>query len=87
MQFPERTGHQVFVEPEGWQTNEGYLSGLSTSLPAEVQIELLQTIPGLENAEIMRWAYAIEYDCLDPFCLESSLMTKEIAGAVLCRPD
>ena len=86
VQFPERTGHQVFVEPEGWQTNEGYLSGLSTSLPAEVQIELLQTIPGLENAEIMRWAYAIEYDCLDPFCLESSLMTKEIA-AVLCRPD
>lgn len=80
VQFPERTGHQVFVEPEGWQTNEGYLSGLSTSLPADVQIELLQTIPGLENAEIMRWAYAIEYDCLDPFCLESSLMTKEIAG-------
>lgn len=80
VQFPDRTGHQVFIEPEGWGTNEGYLSGLSTSLPAEIQVELLKTIPGLENAEIMRWAYAIEYDCLDPFCLESSLMTKEISG-------
>jgi len=80
VQFPDRTGHQVFIEPEGWQTNEGYLSGLSTSLPAEVQVELLQTIPGLENVEIMRWAYAIEYDCLDPFCLDNSLMTKAISG-------
>ena len=80
VQFPDRTGHQVFIEPEGWETNEGYLSGLSTSLPAEVQVELLQTIPGLENVEIMRWAYAIEYDCLDPFFLDSSLMTKEIWG-------
>lgn len=80
VQFPDRTEHQVFIEPEGWGTNEGYLSGLSTSLPAEIQVELLKTIPGLENAEIMRWAYAIEYDCLDPFCLESSLMTKEISG-------
>src|SRR5690554_1369169 len=80
VEFPDRTGHQIFIEPEGWQTNEGYLSGLSTSLPAEVQVEILRTIPGLENGEIMRWAYAIEYDCLDPFSLYSSLMSKEISG-------
>jgi len=80
VQFPDKTSHQVFIEPEGWQTNEGYLSGLSTSMPTELQVEILRTVPGLENAEIMRWAYAIEYDCLDPFSLYSSLMTKEIAG-------
>ncbi len=80
VQFPDKATHQVFIEPEGWQTNEGYLSGLSTSMPTELQVEILKTVPGLENAEIMRWAYAIEYDCLDPFSLYSSLMSKEIAG-------
>ncbi|HAI51929.1 MAG TPA: tRNA uridine-5-carboxymethylaminomethyl(34) synthesis enzyme MnmG, partial [Firmicutes bacterium] len=76
----QRDRHQVFIEPEGWQTNEGYLSGCSTSLPLEVQEEMLRTIPGLENVEIMRPAYAIEYDCLDPLCLHPSLETKEIRG-------
>ncbi|HAN95222.1 MAG TPA: tRNA uridine-5-carboxymethylaminomethyl(34) synthesis enzyme MnmG [Firmicutes bacterium] len=80
VEFPQRDSHQVFIEPEGWQTNEGYLSGCSTSLPLEVQEEMLRTIPGLENVEIMRPAYAIEYDCLDPLCLHPSLETKEIRG-------
>ncbi len=80
VQFPDRKGHQVFVEPEGWNTAEGYLSGLSTSLPVDVQLEFLQTIPGLRNVEIMRAGYAIEYDCLDPLALNSYLQVKSIAG-------
>lgn len=78
--FPQRTGHQIFVEPEGWQTSEGYLSGLSTSLPVDVQDAMLRTIPGLENVEMMRPGYAIEYDCIDPLCLKPSLEIKEIGG-------
>lgn len=80
VEFPQRESHQVFIEPEGWQTNEGYLSGCSTSLPMEIQEQMLRTIPGLENVEIMRPAYAIEYDCLDPLALQASLETKEIRG-------
>ena len=80
VEFPDRQSHQVFIEPEGWQTNEGYLSGCSTSLPMAVQEEMLRTIPGLENVEIMRAAYAIEYDCLDPLALHPSLETKDISG-------
>lgn len=80
VEFPDRQSHQIFIEPEGWQTNEGYLSGSSTSLPFEVQEEMLKTIPGLENVEIMRPAYAIEYDCIDPLALHASLETKDIAG-------
>lgn len=80
VEFPDRDSHQVFIEPEGWETNEGYLSGCSTSLPLEVQEEMLRTIPGLESVEIMRPAYAIEYDCLDPLALHPSLETKEIRG-------
>lgn len=80
VEFPDKESHQVFVEPEGWQTNEGYLSGSSTSLPLGIQAEMLKTIPGFENVEIMRPAYAIEYDCIDPLALKPSLETKEIAG-------
>jgi len=80
VEFPDRDSHHVFIEPEGWQTNEGYLSGCSTSLPVEVQEQMLRTIPGMENVEIMRPAYAIEYDCLDPLALYPSLETKEIRG-------
>lgn len=80
VEFPGRTGHQVFVEPEGWNTQEGYLSGLATSLPVDVQVEFLQTIPGLENVEIMRAAYAIEYDCFDPLLLNSYLQVRTIDG-------
>ncbi|NMB00882.1 MAG: tRNA uridine-5-carboxymethylaminomethyl(34) synthesis enzyme MnmG [Firmicutes bacterium] len=80
VEFPDRESHQIFIEPEGWQTNEGYLSGSSTSLPLEIQEQMLKTIPGLENVEIMRPAYAIEYDCIDPLALHASLETKDIAG-------
>lgn len=80
VEFPDRDRHQVFIEPEGWDTNEGYLSGLSSSLPADVQLELIRTVPGLENAEIMRVGYAIDYDCLDPTLLNSYLQVKEYEG-------
>ncbi|NLY11855.1 MAG: tRNA uridine-5-carboxymethylaminomethyl(34) synthesis enzyme MnmG [Firmicutes bacterium] len=79
-EFPDRLSHQVFAEPEGWDTDEVYLSGVSTSLPVEVQLEMLKTIPGLENAEIMRPGYAIEYDCLDPLDLENTLKVKGAQG-------
>ncbi|NLJ81090.1 MAG: tRNA uridine-5-carboxymethylaminomethyl(34) synthesis enzyme MnmG [Firmicutes bacterium] len=80
VEFPDRNSHQIFIEPEGWYTSEGYLSGSSTSLPYEIQEKMLRTIPGLENVEIMRPAYAIEYDCLDPLALSASLETKDIQG-------
>ncbi|MDI9419486.1 MAG: tRNA uridine-5-carboxymethylaminomethyl(34) synthesis enzyme MnmG [Firmicutes bacterium] len=80
VEFPDRDRHQVFVEPEGWDTFEGYLSGLSSSLPADVQRELIRTVPGLEHAEIMRIGYAIEYDCLDPTLLNSYLQVKNYEG-------
>lgn len=80
VQFPGRPGHQVFVEPEGWDTSEGYLSGLSSSLPADVQERFIHTVPGLENAEMMRPGYAIEYDCLDPLLINSHLQVKAYNG-------
>lgn len=80
VQFPERESHQIFVEPEGWDTQEGYLSGASSSLPADIQLQFLQTIPGLEQVEMMRAGYAIEYDCLDPQLLNSFLQVKEYPG-------
>ena len=80
VEFPDRDSHQIFIEPEGWQTNEGYLSGSSTSLPLEIQEQMLKTIPGLEHVEIMRPAYAIEYDCIDPLALNASLQSKDISG-------
>ncbi len=83
VQFPGREGHQVFVEPEGWDTEEGYLSGLSTSLPGDVQLEMLQTIAGLEQVEVMRPGYAIEYDCVDPLSLEASRHSKMVKGLFL----
>lgn len=80
VEFPDRDRHQVFVEPEGWDTSEGYLSGLSSSLPADAQRALIRTVPGLENVEIMRIGYAIEYDCLDPTLLNSYLQVKGYQG-------
>lgn len=84
MRFPEKTQHQVFIEPEGEDTEEFYVQGMSTSLPEEVQIKMLRTIPGLENVEIMRTGYAIEYDCLDPLQLKPTLELKSVEGLFSC---
>lgn len=78
--FPEKESHQVFVEPEGFNTCEMYLQGVSTSLPEDVQIEVLKTIRGLENVKMMRPGYAIEYDYVVPTQLKLTLETKEIEG-------
>lgn len=78
--FPDKTAHQLFIEPEGLNTNEMYVQGMSTSLPIDVQIEFLQTIPGLENVKIMRPGYAIEYDCINPTQLKASLEFKKLPG-------
>lgn len=80
VRFPEKTSHQLFVEPEGWDTTEMYVQGMSTSLPEDVQLAFLQTIPGLENVKIMRPGYAIEYDCLVPTQMKLSLESKVVAG-------
>lgn len=80
VRFPDRSGHQIFLEPEGRHSHEMYVGGLSTSLPEEIQWELLRTIPGLEEVEIMRPGYAIEYDCLDPAQLSPALEVKAIPG-------
>ncbi len=80
VRFPNRERHQIFLEPEALSTNEIYVQGVSTSLPADVQNELYASIKGLENAEIMRNAYAIEYDCIDSLELKSSLESKKIDG-------
>lgn len=80
VRFKDRERHQIFIEPEGNHTGELYVQGLSTSLPEDIQIEMLKTIDGLENAEIMRFAHAIEYDCINPLSLKTSLEHKEVAG-------
>lgn len=80
VRFKDKERHQLFVEPMGLDTDEYYLQGMSTSLPVDVQIKFLRTIKGLENVEIMRPAYAIEYDCCNPLELYASLETKKIAG-------
>lgn len=80
MRFPEKDKHQIFIEPEGENTDELYVGGMSSSLPEEVQIKMLRSVTGLENAEMMRTAYAIEYDCIDPTQLRLSLEFKEIDG-------
>ncbi|MBE3594882.1 MAG: tRNA uridine-5-carboxymethylaminomethyl(34) synthesis enzyme MnmG [Candidatus Carbobacillus altaicus] len=80
VRFEGKPRHQIFLEPEGRHTREVYVQGLSTSLPEDVQLALLRSIPGLEQAEMMRPGYAIEYDALDPRQLWPSLMTKKIRG-------
>ena len=80
VRFPDKETHQLFIEPEGLNTNEMYVQGMSTSLPMDVQYAFLKTIPGLENVKIMRPGYAIEYDCVDPLQLKSSLEMKHIRG-------
>jgi len=80
VRFADKERHQVFIEPMGLDTEEMYLQGMSSSLPEDVQIQMIRTLPGLENASIMRSAYAIEYDAIDPTQLKLSLEFKEISG-------
>ena len=80
VRFADKTAHQVFIEPEGNHTHEMYVQGMSTSLPVDVQLQFLRTISGLEQVEIMRHGYAIEYDCVDPTQLWPSLETKAVGG-------
>ena len=78
--FPDKERHQLFIEPMGLHTQELYIQGLSSSLPEDVQIDVVRSIPGLENAEMQRCAYAIEYDCVDPTELRATLESKKIPG-------
>lgn len=80
VKFPDKERHQVFIEPEGIHTNEMYIGGMSSSLPEDVQYAMYRSVPGLENAKIVRNAYAIEYDCIDARQLKSTLEFKNIEG-------
>jgi tRNA uridine 5-carboxymethylaminomethyl modification enzyme len=83
VKFPDKLTHQLFLEPEGLNTHEIYVNGMSTSLPIDVQLAILKSIPGLDTAEMMRPGYAIEYDSIDPTELNRTLETKKIAGLFL----
>jgi len=83
VKFPDKSQHQFFLEPEGLNTHEVYVNGMSTSLPMEVQAEIVRSIPGLENAEMLRPGYAIEYDAIDPTELDRALRVKKFEGLYL----
>ena len=80
VKFADKDRHQLFIEPEGRTTEEMYVQGFSTSLPADVQIDMLHSLPGLKRCEVMRLGYAIEYDCLDPTALDLQFMVKSVPG-------
>ncbi len=80
VRFADKERHQLFIEPEGMHTSEMYVQGMSSSLPAHIQLQFMQTIPGLENCKMMRAGYAIDYDCLNPLQLKPSLEHKAIKG-------
>jgi tRNA uridine 5-carboxymethylaminomethyl modification enzyme len=80
VRFADKDSHQLFLEPEGLNTKEYYVNGISTSLPKDVQQAMLREIPGLENAEVMRWGYAVEYDFAPPTQLHPTLETKNVSG-------
>src|SRR5689334_9444252 len=83
VKFPDKLQHQLFLEPEGLNTHEIYVNGMSTSMPIDVQLAVIKSVPGLETAEMLRPGYAIEYDSIDPTELERTLETKKIAGLFL----
>lgn len=83
VRFPDREAHPVFLEPEGFDSPEVYLQGVSTSLPLEVQLDLVRSLPGLQGAEILRPGYAVEYDFVDPIQLDSSLQVRAVPGLFL----
>ena len=80
MRFRDKERHQLFIEPEGRSTGEMYVQGMSTSLPYDVQVDMLHTLPGLRHCEVMRPGYAIEYDCIDPLALDLTLGAKHVEG-------
>ena len=80
LRFKDKERHQLFIEPEGLRSNEMYVQGMSSALPADIQIKFMQTIPGMEHVKMMRAGYAIDYDCLDPLQLKSSLEHQHISG-------
>lgn len=83
VKFPDRDSHQIFLEPEGYKTNVVYPNGISTSLPADVQEQFIHTMEGLESVKILRYAYAIEYDFVDPQELNRRLEVKKVPGLFL----
>lgn len=83
VRFADKTSHQIFLEPEGWRTGEMYVQGMNTSLPEDVQLEMLRSIPGLERVEMMRVGYAVEYDYIPPEQLLPTMETKPVSGLFL----
>ena len=83
VRFPQRERHQIYLEPEGVDVDEIYVNGFSMSLPADVQLDIVRAMPGLENARMLRPAYAVEYDFIQPTELTSALQTKRVAGLFL----
>jgi tRNA uridine 5-carboxymethylaminomethyl modification enzyme len=83
VRFADKVSHQIFLEPEGWRTSEVYVQGMNTSLPEDVQLAMLRSIPGLARAEMMRVGYAVEYDYVPPEQLQPSMQTKVVAGLFL----